>query len=402
MKKYSYRIVNKKTGKISENEIFARGPEEAQQKISSDAVIILELGEMDQSLFYTDISYFFSVRAENLSRFFNQLAILLKAHIQIHTALAIVIKTAGSRRWKDILEIILHEVSSGSSLSAAFKNFPHVFSDFIISATGIGEKTGRLSEVMMEISADLKKNTELKRKFVSAMIYPAVLTGFSLLVMLIMFIFVFPSISSIFETENITLPLLTRMLFSAGNFLKNHILPLSLFAVFFLIMIKFFHVGIYIKKNLDRFLIVVPRVNSLFYMKELYFFTNSFYLLIKNRIQILEAIQICVNGVTNDFIRERMGSLYADVEQGNTLAVSIEKINFFSELFLEMIRTGELSGDLETVFKDISEYYYTQYETTLARFLEIIGPVFIILVGILYAVLIFSIYVPILSLWENM
>jgi len=161
---------------------------------------------------------FSKVKIEEQILFTKNLSGMLRAGLSLYRALSVLKKQTKNQKFGDILTVLSNEINAGGTLSSGLEKFPDVFSKLFISMTKAGEESGNLDEALSEVGISLEKSHSLTKKIEGALIYPGIILSAMVLIGVLMFAFVVPTLANTFESLGVTLPLSTRIIIFLGNF----------------------------------------------------------------------------------------------------------------------------------------------------------------------------------------
>jgi type IV pilus assembly protein PilC len=334
--------------------------------------------------------------------FTKNLRVMIKAGLSLSVALKTLALQTRNKRFKKII-LDLHEaVEKGQPLSDNMARFPKVFSEVSVNMVRAGEKSGKLEEVLEQITIQMKKIHELVGKVKGAMIYPAIVVLAMISIGTMMMIFVIPKILTIFEEIQATLPLATRLLIKLNNFIQAHGL-LSLGGLIFF-------VGLFLKIistkrgkfYFDLLLLRMPIFSNVVKKVNLAKFSRTFSSLLATDIPIVETFKITSKVLGNIHYRNLVFEAADKIKRGESIAKTLAiNPHLFPPVVTQMLAVGEETGTLDSILNDLTEFYETDVKETMDAFATIIEPVLIVLLGIAVAGLAVAIIMPMYSLTQQ-
>lgn len=339
-------------------------------------------------------SFSFGVKKYIPDTFF-QLSTLLKSGITLAEALKIVGNQIGNKRLKKVILDIASKVSEGTKFSNVLMNYSDIFDEIHINIIRASEDIGRLSESLENISRfedDRKKNLD---KIKTAMIYPLIVlcVGFGVVGFLLSY--VVPKMQSVFSSVKQELPLSTKFLIGAGNFMKSYglFVAAAIFIIIFLLR-YFFKRNQKLRYKIDKWLTRFNLLNNI----SLYRFTETMSFLLMEGVVLVQAITTASNAMTNRYYKAILQKIAEEVKSGKSFSDSIKEYEEFPELLVAAIRTGERSGNLQSIFSRLSEFYIKKVEKVSNIFLATIEPLFILFLGLVVGFIVISIMSPLFEL----
>ena len=398
---YSYQAINQ-NGEIVKGEILAVDKSEALKRINSTKLITIEIKESVKGMPFKKINIFKSkkVKKEELMVFTRELSVMLKAGLPILRALKILIESNKERKLGEILENIYEELKKGESLASSLGIEKKYFSDFFINMVKTGERSGRLPEVLMNISKDLEHSIFVSSEVKNALAYPVFLLLMSGFALFFIFSFVVPKFTIIIEKLQVELPLYSKIVLGFGTFMKKN---LYLVLTLFLGMIYLLFI---LRKNekfkylLNRFIFSLPVLNKLLVEIELSRFSHALSILLKSGTEIINSIKMSIDSIGNVFLRKKFSEVPTSLKRGKSLHYSIEDIDVFPKIAVHMIEVGEETGKLPDLLEEISTLFMEKFRNSMKRFISLLEPIIITIMGVIIGFIVISLLSAIMSLNE--
>lgn len=391
---YNCKVANE-SGKVFYVKYFAESLDEIRQLVSKDGYLLLDIKEV-----YTISSI--AKKKFNLREFltFNQeLYILIKSGQPLVKALEVILeKLPPKKGMYGVIESIKNDIAQGYSLSEAMEKFPEYFPLLYISNVKAGEKGGNLVERLREYQVFMKKAEEMRRKIISASIYPVMVLTVIIGAVIFLFTYVIPNFSKIYLEANVELPLATIILLKITNTFKI-LLPFITGALIIL-----FFIYSRIKKTfkgklfIDDFKLKIPFVSIVYKNYLISNFARTLSAIIKGGIPLVTALKITSNVSTNASFAEKLKKATRLVEEGNSLSIALEETKIFPSIALRLIKSGEGTGSLSEMLDEVAEYYDNLVVDSLTTITTLIEPALMIVMGFLVGVIVIAMYLPIFSL----
>ena len=338
------------------------------------------------------------IKSDDLTLFCRQLSTLLGAGVTILKSLEIISKQATSRKLYNTILDLQKNMESGLSFHEAMAIHPKVFSDLWVNLVESGEASGNLAAVLSRLASYLERNAAFRGKIISALIYPALLMVAGLGALVFMAVKIVPTFAEIFKNFNMTLPLITQILFSTSDFLRANIIVICLAigaAVFILKNYLKTKTG---RRNFENFQFKFPLFGEFFMALNVERFSSEMSTLLESGVPILYSLEISEHSVGNLFMAEVIRKIKDDVREGKPLREPLEKSTFFDPMFVQMISIGEEIGELPQIFKKINNYYQEYCEVFLARFISMFEPFVLVFIGGIIGVIVIGIFLPIFEI----
>jgi type IV pilus assembly protein PilC len=334
---------------------------------------------------------------------FNQeLVALLKAGLPIVSGFEILLERQANARFKSILLDIREQLISGIALSDAFLSHGDVFPRLYATSLKAGERSGEVEKVLRRYLSYQKILAALRRRVTGALVYPAVLIGLSIGLVTILMTYVIPRFREFFAGfEAGQLPLITRVVIGAADFLRGNILFVvaGLFAASVLFARwKATDAG---RLGWDGFLLRLPLIGEILRMFALSQFSRSLATLVGAGTPVVPALDIASGAVANRRISDAVASVVPRVREGAEVWRSLESTGTFTSLAIEMIKVGEATGALEEMLTNVSDFYDEAIDAQLGRIVNLIEPIILVVMGGVIATLLLSIYLPMFTILSN-
>lgn len=382
------------TGEIRSGKKFASTQQELDASLFKEGIALLSAKE--QKLY----SFMYPIRLVLLVQFFESLAVLLSAGIRLPQALFIIAQRESNPRLQEIVFLCMQQVSAGHSLSSSFELFPSVFNVMMIETIKIGQESGALRVATLSLHSYLKEELLFIKKIRSLLMMPLITFIFLCVVAVIILGFMIPQFGSMFSLMGKDIPYVTQCMISVGNFLKSRymaiFIALVIFTALLFLRIVSFQYG---RVWYDLFILRIPFINAYVKKRFLIHFFQSLHLLIGEGVSLVIALRIIRQTTTNSFFSAGLQDVEEYLYAGNNLhdALARQSVLFPSEV-LTLIAVGEESNVLSTILATLVSDYQQQLHNYLERVTTLIQPLLLLLLGIFVALLIVSVYMPIMQI----
>ncbi len=394
-------------GNIKKGEIEATNENEVAEYLNQTGLLLTGLRAVTEEHKPSTHKFFLESlhRIKGVDKiFFTQnLQVMLKAGLTMTVALQTLAIQTTNKRFKKILEETKIHVEKGEALSDALAKYPKIFPEIFVNMIRAGEKSGKLEEVLLQLTSQLRKSYTLVNKIRSAMTYPIIVVSAMIVIGIIMIIFVIPQITSLFREVSAQLPLPTRVLIATSDFIstQGHWVAIGL-----VILISIFLYYIKTpsgKKIWHKFLLKLPVFGKIFTQINLAKFSRTFSSLLKTDIPVVQAFQITSSTVGNVWYRQALLTAAEDIKTGKSISQALGvQTKLFPALVIQMSAVGEETGTLDNVLSDLAEFYEGEVDRIMGNLSTVIEPLLMLLLGIAVGFFAVSIIMPMYSLAQQM
>ena len=338
------------------------------------------------------------IKLKDISLFCKQMSVMLNSGIPLNNAVDILEQQTDAKNLKASLKVISKSLKEGSQLSKAMLDQEGMFPDLFIRMVQAGEKTGKLDEVLEKMSEHYNKELKTSRQIRGAMIYPAVLAFLAVAAVLALLYIVIPSFSGIFEQSGMDMPLPTRIVLAASNFVRSYwyiLFGVTGILVFLFLRYRSTEAGRY---QLDRLKLWLPVIKGPMQKIVTARFASTLAILTSAGIPLVEAIESAAATTNNAVVIEKMKIANEGLQKGERLTGMITATGLFPPMMLSMVKIGEESGSLESMLIKTSDYYEEELETAIKQLLSLLEPAMIIVMGVIIGGIVASVMLPMFEL----
>ncbi len=399
---YEYKGIDAK-GKKTTGIVDAENERVGRQKLRKQGVfttdIHLEGGKKGFNLSGdAKFSFLQRVKTAELAHMTRQLATLMGANIPLVDALAALQDQLENPLLRKSISQIKEKVIEGRRFADSLKAYPKIYDNLYVSMVEAGEASGALEPVLNRLADFTEYQAILKRKVMGAMMYPIIMALVGMGLMSYLLISVVPEITSIFEDAKATLPLPTRIVMAASNFMQSY-----WYIVFGLMALGAWFLKRYIatsagRLKLDRLSLKAPIFGELFRKIAVSRFSRTLSTLLKSGVQLLAALDIVKNVVNNMVLAQAIDSTKVSVKEGESIAEPLKRSAQFPAMVVHMIAVGEKTGGLEVMLEKVADNYDMEVDTTVGNLTTLLEPVMILVMGGVVAFIVLAILMPIMQM----
>jgi general secretion pathway protein F/type IV pilus assembly protein PilC len=389
---YKYTAFNK-DGKKIKGKIEALNEKDARNKI--DGIVISVKPAKSFNFHISNVS------KTELFKLFNALGLYLKASISLINAITLTKNQTDNVKLLKFLDYLQQNIKEGQSFYKTLLNQKIIkIPSYIINSVKVGEETGKLDSVLIEMSKFLKEEEKINSKTKQALIYPSFIVIVAIAMIVFMLTNVVPKIVKVFQNMHQKLPPVTEFVINTGNFLKNNYLTLLIVTVLFVLVYLFLY-----KKSqkfkyfIHSLLLKIPLIKKIIISKELGRFSYLTYVLTSSGVNYVNAVNLAANTIENEKIKSVFKKALNEVIEGKKLSYSLKKAGFdFDKSFIQAIALAEETSEMDNILKNLSEIYFEENESRINTFLSILEPALIIIIGGVIGFIITALLLPMFNM----
>ncbi|MGH9411339.1 MAG: type II secretion system F family protein [Vicinamibacterales bacterium] len=330
---------------------------------------------------------------------FNQeLATLLKAGMPLVQSLDILRRRVNNPVFKAIVDDVYERVRAGSALSEAFEAHGQLFPGVYTASLLAGEKSGNLEQVLRRYVGYVKVVTGVRRKTISALVYPLILLVLSLIVVTIIMVRVVPEFSDFYAQFGHKLPWSTQVIVGISNFVTAYfaLIGIAIAAAVFGVWWWIRQPGQ--KKRLDRVILRIPSVGPIAQKFSTSQGARTLATLLGGGIPLVNALEVTSRSLSNDYMAGELEHAAQQVREGRAFATAMQDSGAFPDVAIKMVEVGESTGALQEMLNSLADFYDEEIETNLGRFVTLVEPVLLVIMGLIIASLLLALYMPLFNL----
>ncbi|MGI8571713.1 MAG: type II secretion system F family protein [Solirubrobacteraceae bacterium] len=342
------------------------------------------------------------VSAKDLAVASRQLSTMVSSGMSILRALHVLEEQVKSKLLRETIEAVRKDVEAGLQLSDALGRHQKVFGPLYVSMVRAGETGGVLEECLLRVADQLEKDAALRRQVRAAMIYPALVISFSVIVLLALVAFLIPVFINVFKQFPGKLPALTQFMVGFSHVVTNQwylMLGITGISAFGFVSLKRSEWG---RPRWDAFKLRIPmKIGDVVQKVAIARWSRTLSSLTTAGVPILQAIEITGKTAGNAVVESAMGDVINSVKAGGTLASPLSEAGVFPAMVSQMVAVGEETGALDTMLTKIADFYDDEVSAAVKALTSIMEPVMIIVVGAIVGVIVISMYLPLFTVYNS-
>lgn len=396
---FNYKVVDK-DGKNKKGTIEAPNRDGAEKKLKSDGYSIMSLTEQNNPFSGGLIKK--KVKTRDLGVFCKQFSAVIKAGVTIISALELMGDQIENPTLKRAVMDAKTYVEKGGTLADALRVNSDVFPPIMINMVAAGELSGNLEVCLDRLVEHFEKDNALSSKIKGAMVYPIVVFIVMIIVVIVVMIAVIPNFTSMFEDMGTKLPLATRMMVAASNFIihKWYILIIVVAAIVF--GCKAFKKSSVGEQFFSNIAIKAPVFGNLTIKSACSRFARTMSTLMASGISMIDAVEQVAKMMDNKIIRDGLMDAKTQVAKGIPLSKPLKDMEVLPPMLSAMTKIGEETGDIEEMLSKVADYYDEEVEAATNKLTAAMEPLIMVVLACIVGMIVAAVYGPIMSMYDAM
>ncbi|MEX2163363.1 MAG: type II secretion system F family protein [Sulfuricaulis sp.] len=398
---FQYKGRNQR-GEAVRGHIEAVSPDAVAAQLMNSGVIPIDIASTKGQ---TDV--FAAIRAHwaesaqitmvDLILFSRQMYTLLKAGVPIMQALRGLRDSTQNLAMAKVIISISESLDTGLDLTAAMRRHPKVFSSLYVNMIQVGETTGSLQEVFMQLATYLEREKETRDSIKTATRYPTFVVAAIFIAIFIINLFVIPTFAKVYAGFKIELPLATKILIASSNF------TVAYWQMILITVISaFFALRYYVRTpegryRWDKVKLGIPVIGKIVYKATLGRFARALAVMMKSGVPLVQGMTTVSRAVDNDYISDRIVQMRDGIERGDSIARTAAATGMFPPLVIQMIAVGEETGSVDELMFNVSDFYEREVDYDIKNLSAAIQPILIVFLSIVVFILALGVFLP---MWD--
>ncbi len=396
MKKYQISYVDA-SGIKGEKEFHATDEQDAYKQLKDAKLTPILIKEAKQGLI--EGLQGSRVTSRMIETFITNLASLLSSGINLDRALTLVARSAESNYLQELIIDLQKDVRAGQSFANTLAEYPEYFDELVVNLVKIGESTGELDNVLLDLSEQLKFQDKVNSQIKQASIYPLIIVAVCVMSVMFILFSVVPQLSVMLEQAK-SLPWYTVALMSASDFVISDIGKIALFSSI-IVVIYVFKSQSESSKNfrvtLWRWCKTLPLIKGMHTLTQQLRFAAAMKVTLNAGVSITDALELSRNTIVDQDVQSKIKDVKIKIQSGIALKDAMEETNLFASMELGFIEVGEETGNLDRAFSEIQERKSFEFDTKLAALLKMLEPLLILVMGVIVGGVVIIMMLSILS-----
>ena len=338
------------------------------------------------------------VSRKRISIFTRQFSVMLDAGLPLVQCLEILGGQEENKTFQAIINDVRNDVESGASIADAMRKHPKAFDSLYTNMVAAGEAGGILDVILQRLSTYIEKIVKLNSQVMSAMIYPVAVIVIAALVVFIILWKVIPVFAQLFSGLGGEMPLLTRVVIGASNFVGRYFIFIVMLLIAGGVAVSRYHKTYRGRRVLDGLLLKVPVLGMLMRKIAVARFCRTLSTLTASGVPILDGLEITAKTAGNAIIEDAVMVVRKAVEEGKTVSEPLAETKVFPAMVVQMINVGEQTGALDQMLSKIADFYEEEVDTAVAGLMKLIEPLMISVLGVVIGTIVAAMYLPLYSI----
>lgn len=400
MSTYVFRAIDL-AGVKARGEVEADSKQAVADQLKARGLVVLDVADKHKSK-EIDLTFLQRVSLPELAVFSRQLSTMISSGMSILRALYVLEEQTPNKLLKETIVAVRKDVEAGLALSESMARHPKIFSPLFIAMVKAGETGGVLESSLVRVADQMEKDASLRKQIRSAMVYPALVISFALIVLIAMVAFVIPVFVGVFKTYGGELPMITQISVGASNAVTHAWYAIIIGAIVIVVSFLKWKRSSWGRKQWDRFKLHVPmKIGSIVQEVALARWSRTLASLTAAGVPLLQALEIVGKTAGNVVVEEAMTGVIASVKRGGTLSAPLSKTPIFPKMVAQMVSVGEETGALDSMLNKIAEFYEDRVDASVKALTSILEPVMILVIGGIVGFVVISMYMPLFTVYEH-
>lgn len=399
MANFKYKAINSEGQRI-EGSQSADSESQVREMLLSNQYYPLSI-EKENSKGKSSLSFNRKVKLKDIAVFCRQFYVMLDSGLSIGKALNILIEQGEKPKLREALIGVNGDLKRGETLANSMRKRKDVFPNLLTSMIDAGERSGNLDIILKRMAEYYEKETKIRGKIKSAMIYPIVLGVVAIIAITFILTFVMPTFVQMFEENNVDLPTSTKMVLGTSKMLGKYGIIIFLILVTAIILL-----GKYLKSEVGQYKLSVinlkiPVIKKLTQKIIVSRFTRTMGIVSSSGMSLVTSLEIVASVVGNKIAEKELLKVKEKVLKGEGLGDSIMNIKIFPPMLASMVKVGEEAGSLDSILDKTADFYDDELEREIQTATALIEPAMIVLMGIIIGLLLISILTPMFKMYNS-
>lgn len=387
-----------KKGTHRTGEIYANNATSAKNLLRKQGIQITTLKIKRQSWFKHNL-WQSPIKTIDITQFIRQLATMITAGIPLLNSIQIIANGTHHKLLFQLYQSIKQDLENGYSLASSLAKYPKYFNELDISLIEIAELSGTLEQTLQSIALYREKNHQLTQKVKKALLYPAIVLIVAMIVSVILMLFVVPIFQELFQSNHLSLPMMTQIVISISQTLQHYWFILIALPFMFYVFYKMAYArSAKFQHYIAQLQLKLPIIGKLYHRNIMARFSRTLATTFSAGLPLTDALKSTAKVVNHSIYQHTILDIYEQVTHGQQLYFALQQSKQFPTFATQMIEIGEESGSLDIMLNHLAQHFENEVEHQIEQMTILIEPILIIFLGLIIGSLVVAMYLPILNM----
>lgn len=387
-------------GAVKKGQLQAKTKEDAAKRLKQQNVTVTSLEEKGAASIW-EMELGGGVTDKDIVIFTRQFGTMINAGLPLIQCLDILSTQSENKSLRKALGEIKVNVEGGATFADSLRRHPKVFDELYVNMVHAGEVGGLLDTILARLSKHIEKAMKLKSTIKSAMIYPVVILGVALVVIVVLMIFVIPTFAQMFKEMSggkVGLPVPTQIVIDISNFTQSYFLYMIAGAAVIFYGFKTYYASTKGRFLVDGLALKMPIVGDLIRKAAVAKFTRTLGTLITSGVPVLDGLNITAKTAGNKVIEKAILDARVSISGGKTISEPLAQSNIFPKMVTHMIAVGETTGALDNMLGKVADFYEEEVDSAVATLTSMLEPAMMVFLGVIIGFIVIAMYLPIFEM----
>ena len=385
-----------RAGLIQEGVMAAESKDVALAALRRQNIVVTGIRERGKEISITKMGR--KVPPKILAIFTRQFSVMIDAGLPLVQCIEILANQQDHKGFQKILLQVRQDVEAGSTLADAMRRHPKAFDNLYVNMIAAGEAGGILDTILQRLSTYIEKSVKLRAQVRSALIYPVAVIVIAAIVVAVILLKVIPTFAALFTSLGAELPLPTRVVIGASNFLARYFIFFVIGIAALVFFIRRYYQTYNGRRVIDGLLLKLPVLGLILRKIAVARFCRTLATLTSSGVPILESLDITARTAGNAIVEDAIVEVRKSVEGGKTIVEPLRESGVFPNMVVQMIGVGEQTGALDAMLNKIGDFYEDEVDAAVAGLVKLLEPVMIFILGVVIGGIVIAMYLPMFTL----
>ena len=385
-----------RTGLVQEGVLAAESKDAALASLRRQNIVVTGIRERGKEISLSKMGR--KVNPKTLAIFTRQFSVMIDAGLPLVQCLEILANQQENKSFQKILLQVRQDVEAGSTLADAMRRHPKAFNNLYVNMIAAGEAGGILDTILQRLSIYIEKAVKLASQVKSALIYPIAVITIAAIVVAVILLKVIPTFAALFAGLGAELPMPTRVVIQASNFLARYFILIVIAIAGLIFAFQRYYATYQGRRVVDGLVLKMPVLGMIMRKIAVARFCRTLATLTSSGVPILEALDITARTAGNAIVEDALIETKTAVEGGKTIVEPLRESGIFPNMVVQMIGVGEQTGALDAMLNKIGDFYEDEVDTAVAGLVKLLEPVMIFVLGVIIGGIVIAMYLPMFTL----